>query len=101
MRISYVKDIEKSFLKRSIEFLLDNAVGNFIDNVLMKITSYRWKQKTNKGKLNSRGIIMSMKADKHYAKPDPGNFQAKLMMKYEKKVFQVLNHSVRSIKTLS
>ena len=101
MRISYVKDIEKSFLKKTIEFLLDNAFGNFIDSILMKITAYRWKQKTNQGRLNNRGILMSMKADKHYAKPDPGNFQARLMMKYEKKVLQVLNHSVRSMKTIS
>ena len=44
---------------------------------------------------------MSMKADKHYAKPDPGNFQARLMIKYEKKVYQVLNQSMRSMKTIS
>jgi predicted nucleotidyltransferase len=101
MRISYVKDIEKSLLKKGLELIFNNGAGNLLDSLLMKLTSYRWKQKTINGKLNSRGIVMSMKADKHFAKPDPESFQQKFMMKYEKRVFQVLNQQVKSLRTIS
>ncbi|MGZ5191936.1 MAG: nucleotidyltransferase domain-containing protein [Flavisolibacter sp.] len=89
LRVSYINETKSSLLKKSIEFLLNNPVGNLLDNAFMKITGYRWLKKTRKHKLNKRGIIMGMDVSRHYAKPDPESFQKKLVETYEKKIFNL------------
>lgn len=100
MRISYVKDIERSFVKRFCEACLDNSAGNLLDTALMKLTAYRWREKTRKGKLNNRGIVMSMEASKHYAKPDPRDFQEKLVGNYEQRIFQLTARSEKALRAV-
>jgi predicted nucleotidyltransferase len=89
LRISYVEEAKNPFLKRAIEFAFRNPLGNLLDHLLMKISVYRWNQKTRSGKLNKRGIVMSMDASRHYAKPNPATFQKKFMESYEKKIFNL------------
>jgi hypothetical protein len=98
MRISYVKEMNHSFIKRSMEFLLHNALGDFLDNFFMKLTAFRWSKKTRKNKLNSRGLVMSMEAAKHCAKPDPRVFQSKLVDIYEKKAAFLINRTEKKLK---
>jgi predicted nucleotidyltransferase len=90
MRISSAKPLNPSLFKTLFEKLLNNAVGNALDNLLMKITAGRWGKKTVQKKLNSKGNVMAMDAGKHYAKPDPSNFQARLLEQYESKIKQIL-----------
>jgi len=90
MRISSAKPIKASFIKSFTEWLLNNEAGNAIDNMLMKITAGRWLKKTHLKKLNSHGIVMGMDTGKHYAKPEPKNFQSKLLARYENKVALLL-----------
>jgi predicted nucleotidyltransferase len=98
MRVSRVKEMHRSYLKRFAEILLDNVFGSFLDNVFMKVTAMRWGRKTEKNRLNSRGVVMSMKVTKHCAKPDPGVFQEKLVDIYEKKAAFVVNKSSKRLK---
>jgi hypothetical protein len=58
--------------------------------MLMKITGSRWQKKTQQKKLNSHGIVMGMDTCKHYAKPDPKNFQSKLLARYQFRVDRIL-----------
>jgi predicted nucleotidyltransferase len=97
MRVSSAKPIKRSFFKSIIELLLNNALGNVIDNLLMKTTASRWLKKTQLKKLNSYGAVMGMKTGKHFSKPDPANFQSKLLTKYEGKVLQVLRQYENSL----
>jgi hypothetical protein len=90
MRISSAKPAKKSPLKMAFEWLHNNRTGNAVDNALMKITTSRWLKKTFQKKLNSHGAVMGLKTGKHYAKPDPRNFQSKLLLKYESKLTQLL-----------
>ncbi|MCC8427184.1 nucleotidyltransferase domain-containing protein [Mucilaginibacter sp. UR6-11] len=90
MRLSSAKPLRPTLFKVLFEKLLNNPVGNAIDSRLMKITAGRWNKKTAQKKLNSKGAIMAMDADKHYAKPDPGNFQARLLEQYKNKMSQIL-----------
>lgn len=86
MRISYVKPAWNPWLKRLVEIVWNHPLGDLLDYLLMKYTAYRWGIKTKKNKLNKRGVVMSMTATRHCAKPDPRNFQNKLIELYEKKI---------------
>ena len=97
MRLSTAKSLKNSFLKRFSEMLFNNRIGNMIDTALMKITAKRWLKKKQMKKLNTNGIIMGMDTDKHYSKPEPGNFQDKLIGKYQNKVSQLLERCVGSV----
>ncbi|RKR83536.1 hypothetical protein BDD43_3746 [Mucilaginibacter gracilis] len=90
MRISSARPLKRYLFKIIIEALFNNSAGNTLDNVLKKITAYRWNKKTEQGKVNSKGIIMGMKADKHFAKPDPANFQQRLIERYENRLNELL-----------
>jgi predicted nucleotidyltransferase len=89
LRISYVEEAKNPFLKKIIEFLLRNPVGDLFDHFLMKLSTYRWNKKTQRNKLNKHGIVLSMDATRHYAKPDPSAFQKRFMEAYEKKIFNL------------
>ena len=97
LRLTTAKAVKNSFFKRLFERLFDNRLGNMIDNWLMRITAGRWHKKMEMKKRNHRGIIMAMDTGKHYAKPDPKNFQSKLIAKYTNKVLQLLDSCENSI----
>ena len=97
MRISSAKAVKGSFLKRVFEYIFSGSAGDMIDNLLMKITAHRWQKKTWLKKLNSHGIVLGMLTGKHFAKPDPVNFQRKLLAKYEHKVAQLISEYENSL----
>jgi len=86
LRISTAKPLNNSLWKRFTEFIFNNRLGNAIDNLLMRITVSRWNKKMLAKKRNNHGFIMGMDAGKHYTKPDPVNFQNKLMLRYQERV---------------
>jgi len=90
MRISSAKPARYFRLKSVVEWFLNNKTGNAIDNILMRITAGRWLKKTHQSRRNNHGMVMGMETDKHYAKPDPGQFQSMLLTKYEQKVSRLL-----------
>jgi len=97
MRIASAKPVKRSAFKLFIEALFNNSFGTFLDNQLMRITAARWHKKSQEQKRNTRGVIMGMDANKHYAKPDPKNFQHKLIDRYQNKVNQVLQQYESSL----
>jgi predicted nucleotidyltransferase len=97
MRVSTAKAVKKNAYKAFIECLMNNSLGDKLDNFLLKLTAGRWEQKTKQNKRTNHGILMAMAAGKHYSKPDPGNFQFKMVSRYETRVAQLLvenHHSV-------
>ncbi|MDN5289482.1 MAG: hypothetical protein JWR38_5756 [Mucilaginibacter sp.] len=97
MRVSAAKPIKKTALKSFVEWLLNNRFGDKLDNFLLKITAGRWEQKTKQNKRTNHGILMAMAAGKHYSKPDPKNFQFKMVSRYETRVAQLLVENHHSI----
>ncbi len=89
--INSVKEPKSSFIKKAVEAIFNNWVGSSLDTFLMKLTDRRWQRKTEKGELNKRGILMSMSVSKHFSKPDPTNFQKKLLFNYGRKLESILN----------
>ena len=90
IRIASAMPLKTNVFKNLIEYLLNNSFGNALDGLLMKITAKRWSKKSLLKKLNSHGAILGLLTGKHFAKPDPKNFQGKLLAKYEHKVTQLL-----------
>jgi predicted nucleotidyltransferase len=97
MRVSTAKSLNKMILKGMAEWLFNNRFGDILDDRLMKVTAGRWNQKTQQKRLNNHGILLAMAVDKHYAKPDPQNFQYKLISRYETKVAQLLIENRHSV----
>jgi hypothetical protein len=75
-----------SLLKRCLEKIFDNKLGNWLDNRLQHITARRWKEKEENGELDKKGTMMSMYSDKHYSRPNPVYFQARILTKYRHKL---------------
>ena len=92
MRISLVKPITGSWIKTVTEKIFNNKIGDGIDSLLMKMTSKSWNLKTKRKKRNVRGVVMSLKASRHFSKPDPANFQARLLQLYENNLNDIFNH---------
>lgn len=91
MRVACAKPVKTHFFKDFFEALFNNPAGDKLDNLLMKITGGRWLKKTQQKKLNSHGIVMGMTTGKHFAKPDPKNFQNKLLTSYQFRIDRILN----------
>jgi predicted nucleotidyltransferase len=100
LRISYIQESKNSFFKKAIELIFRNPLGNLLDHLLMNITASRWQKKTNSNKRNKRGIVLSMDVSRHYAKPNPENFQNKLIAMYEKKLFHLFRRYENKAKTV-
>ncbi|MBA4165970.1 MAG: hypothetical protein H0X41_00200 [Chitinophagaceae bacterium] len=83
MHITSAKEINNNPIKSIIERILDNRAGNQIDNLFKYLTAWSWRKKTHKKVKNMKGLLMSLHAGKHFAKPDPLNFQRKLLQRYE------------------
>jgi hypothetical protein len=97
MRLSSASALKNSFSKRFFEALLNRLTGNWLDNALMNLTSRRWHEKTLSNRLNSKGSVMGMDAGKHHSKPDPRNFQDRLLHQYEDKLANILNKTKKSL----
>jgi hypothetical protein len=81
-----IKDSNRSPLKRAIEWFINIAAGNKIDDILYRITTRRWKRKEELGKKNEKGQVMVLHTSKHFAKSNPGDFQEKVLDLYHQKL---------------
>ena len=95
LRVSVAKDNSRG-IGWLFEKIFNNRVGNYVDDMLMKITRQRWLNKTKKRKLNNQGVIMSMIAGKHVSKPDPTFFQKEFLGGYYKRVSEIRKKQSRS-----
>jgi hypothetical protein len=82
-------DLPGSLIKRFFEWLFNNKTGHWVDNILWKMTAYRWKRKELNGKRNSKGYTMGLITGKHFAWSDPGSFRKKVLTAYEKKLSEL------------
>jgi hypothetical protein len=71
-----------SLLKRGLECILDNRLGDVLENYFRRLTDSRWKTKTSRGDRNGKGDPMTLQCGPHYSRPDPGIFQQRILLKY-------------------
>ena len=85
---SVKEDVKKPspWYKKLAESVLNNKLGDSLDNYFMKLTTRRWKKKEDEQRLNTKGERMGLKTGKHFSKPNPIFFHDWFMDKYEKKL---------------
>jgi hypothetical protein len=75
-----------SFLKKALEKLFDNRLGDRLDDFLQQLTSRRWQKKEDRGDVNEKGLRISLQNDKHFSRPNPKIFQKKVLSAYAQKL---------------
>lgn len=78
-----------SMFRRAMEWMLSNRLGDLLDDLLWKTTTKRWKRKEAIGRRNNKGLMMGLITGKHFARSNPGDFQEKVLEKYEKRVREI------------
>lgn len=83
-KINAADDVAKGPIKLLVEKVFDNRIGDRMDNLWMNKTLNRWKRKAEKNQRSYSGELMGLDGSKHYAKPDPSNFQRKILLRIER-----------------
>lgn len=74
----------QSFLKKTLEWMLNNRFGNALDKLAMKLTILFWKKKY---KDDPKDLFnKSFRLNRHIAKYHPENFQDLILESYWKKI---------------
>lgn len=80
------RKVKSSWMKRVVEWMFDNKLGDMLDKYLMNLTTKRWNKKEEKHRLNMKGKRMGIKSGKHYFKPNPTYFQQKVLQRFNQKL---------------
>ena len=83
-----------SRLKKILEHIFDNGIGDRLDDYLLKLTTKRWNKKEAECKLNEKGNPMGLKNSKHVSKPNPAHFHDKILQLYMCKLNQLQETTV-------
>lgn len=88
---SVKKDVinAEPWFKKLAEIFLNNKMGDWLDDYLLKLTTRRWKKKEAEGRLNTKGERMGLKTGKHCSKNNPAHFHDWFMEKYERRISEV------------
>ena len=92
---NYIIDVESrknskhSWLKKSLEFLINILPVKKIDDYLLRLTTKRWKRKEDEIRLNIAGRRMGLHTNKHFAKPSPHHLQRNIKDMFEERWNQV------------
>jgi hypothetical protein len=76
---------KEKFLKYFLEALLNNRLGNVLDQFFMKQTLHRWVRQYGKHYCES-DFKVAFKTNKHASKNHPQNYQNKVMVLYQEKI---------------
>lgn len=84
------KEVYTGPLKRSFEWLLDNKLGNNLDNWLLKYFSQRWAKVLVLNKPLPNGFMRgAISIGKHFYKPTPHDFQKNILLKFQERMNKV------------
>jgi len=83
-KINAADDVRKGMVKTLVEPVFDNKLGDWLNSTFMNITLKRWKKKADRHERSYNGELMGLDGGKHYAKPDPSNFQQKVLLRLER-----------------
>jgi len=88
--LSLTKDSEKVLLSKTIELILNNNIGGFIDNGFKKISLETWKSKFHF--MEEEDFKIALKSTKNISKHHPSYFQKKVILALNSKIEEVKNN---------
>jgi len=91
----------KTWFKSSVEWLLNNKLGDWFESRLLNITTQRWKKKEQQKMLNYEGKEMALVTGKHFAWSNPDSFQEKIVNLYNNKIDEVKNRKAENSQSIS
>ena len=71
-------------MKRSIEFLLDNRLGDWLDSRFMELTVRHWRRKF-RDRYSEEEFRLIFKSSKRISKHHPSNFQEKVLQEFNRR----------------
>lgn len=79
-----------SWLKSCVEWMLNNRLGNRLDDALMRYFSRRWKALMAREKITTTGFQLgTVVIAKHLCKPMPHHFQQNILNRFQQKIADV------------
>ena len=75
-----------NLVKKILESVFNNQLGDSLDNYFFRLTTKRWKLKEDQKRLNTKGERMGLKTNKHFSKPNTIFFHDRFMSNYENKI---------------
>ncbi|HEY6899965.1 MAG TPA: hypothetical protein VI233_04955 [Puia sp.] len=78
-----------SFIKNFLEKILNGRWGDRLDDLLQRWTTQRWQKKEIRGDRNKKGNRMALQNEKHFSRPNPENFQQKVLDRYTRKLHEL------------
>lgn len=91
------ENVRRPILKRILEYLLNI---NYLDKLLYRFTTRRWKKKHAKGMLNQEGRRMNLESGRHFARSNPGFFQERILREYEMKLREISEDKSNSVSSM-
>lgn len=85
--LSQIPIIKKPLLARSIEFALNNLLGDAADYFFKSVTLFKWKAKFDY--LTEEDFKIALKSTKNISKHHPSNFQKKVILSLNAKLDEV------------
>lgn len=86
------KEISSWPLKKCMEWVLNNRLGDRIDNALMRFFSRRWTILMAKEKVTATGFTPgAVVIEKHLCKPLPHHFQQNILNRFQQRMADVKN----------
>jgi hypothetical protein len=85
--LTLVPDFKKPIGTKSIELLLGNHIGNYIDNGFKKITLKKWKAKFSM--MTEEDFKIALKSTKNISKHHPSHFQKKVILDLNNRIEEV------------
>jgi len=84
------KEISSWPLKRLTEWMLNNGMGERLDDALMKFFSRRWTTLMSRKQITATGFQLgAVVIEKHLCKPMPQHFQQNILNRFEQKIADV------------
>ena len=82
-----IPTFEKPYFTKGVEFVLDNGMGNVVDQFFKSITLRKWKAKFDF--LSEEDFRIALKTTKNISKHHPSHFQKKVILSLNTKLEEV------------
>lgn len=90
----HAQKVESNFLRRGVESILGNKLGDFLDKKSLGMTLTYWSKKFQN--FDKQAFMLAFKSKSYISKHHPGNFQEKVLMRFSNNYLKVIDQLKQS-----